>query len=511
VVLTLGICSIAEGATFVARDSAPELAEVIARDPDSVTSASFLSVPTSGEPNAVANGYGPNVTPLHGLELGVLSNGDARVPADPGYPGRDGVNKGTDVTGGDVRGGNDVTILRLELDVPATTNCLTVSFDFFTMDFSYTGPNPETVTDGFLAELDPAEPWSISGAATTHPANFAVSDVFGGVPVSKDWTFAGSSQYLAPNGQNVAANAVGTGYEMEQGASTPESGALGWITAMTPVSPGAHTLDLSIFDRQDGVYDSAVLLDDLRFIRRRDGACPRGASFDTDFDAPPVTLESPTNGSSTTNTAPAIRGSRGTGDGDSDAVSVKLYSGDAASGTPVETLAATVAGSNWQAAPSPLRPGVYTVQAEQEDAAGNAGLSAAHTFTVTATPDVPGGATPDAAAPEGRVTAARRQSLRRQKGALIATAGPFDEAAAVTASASLNVPKVSRIFRLRRVSRELVAGTRSSLRVRLSRGALKAARRALARRRRVRATITLRVSDAAGNARNISRAIRVVR
>ena len=41
-------------------------------------------------------------------------------------------------------------------------------------------------------------------------------------------------------------NALGTGY----------LGALGFATAQTPVSPGSHTLDLSILDRGDGDYDS---------------------------------------------------------------------------------------------------------------------------------------------------------------------------------------------------------------------------------------------------------------
>jgi hypothetical protein len=166
VLSALAICPLAQAVTYVNRDTAPELAAVIARDPGSVTSASFVSLPTSGEPNAVVDSYGPNVVPRHGTEMSVLSNGDARIPSDPGYPGRS-----TDLAGGDTRGGDDVTILRLEVDVPAAANCLTLAFDFFTMDFDFI-PQPGQegkFHDSFLAELDRRSPGASRTAGPAQP------------------------------------------------------------------------------------------------------------------------------------------------------------------------------------------------------------------------------------------------------------------------------------------------------------------------------------------------------
>jgi Ca2+-binding RTX toxin-like protein len=67
-------------------------------------------------------------------------------------------------------------------------------------------------------------------------------------------------------------------------------------------------------------------------------------------------------------------------------VSVKLYSGSQAAGTPVQTLTGNGPGAGWQATAAALSPGAYTVQASQVDDSGNEGLSAPHTFTVVAPP-----------------------------------------------------------------------------------------------------------------------------
>ena len=40
------------------------------------------------------------------------------------------------------------------------------------------------------------------------------------------------------------------------------------LRASTKVTPGAHRLYLSMFDQGDRIYDSAVLLDNLRANRR---------------------------------------------------------------------------------------------------------------------------------------------------------------------------------------------------------------------------------------------------
>ena len=65
-------------------------------------------------------------------------------------------------------------------------------------------------------------------------------------------------------------------------------------------------------------------------------------------------------------------------------VTVRVYAGASASGTPLQTLTATVAaGGAYSVEASPaIAQGQYTAQARQSDAAGNTGLSTANTFVV---------------------------------------------------------------------------------------------------------------------------------
>jgi len=51
----------------------------------------------------------------------------------------------------------------------------------------------------------------------------------------------------------------------------------------------------------------------------------------------------PANGSSTSEAQPTFSGSAGTAQGDSSLVTIRIYAGAAATGTPVQTLAATQA------------------------------------------------------------------------------------------------------------------------------------------------------------------------
>lgn len=105
-----------------------------------------------------------------------------------------------------------------------------------------------------------------------------------------------------------------------------------------------------------------------------------------DTTAPAVTLTTPANGGQTLDTTPTFSGSAGTAQRDSSTVIVRVYSGPAATGTPLQTLTTTAAAGAYSVeAVSQLPYGQYTAQAEQDDDAGNVGLSAATTFTVSPT------------------------------------------------------------------------------------------------------------------------------
>jgi hypothetical protein len=97
---------------------------------------------------------------------------------------------------------------------------------------------------------------------------------------------------------------------------------------------------------------------------------------------PGVTLTSPSSGSTVAG-QPTFSGGASTAYGASGTVAVRVYSGSQVTGNPVETLTAGVSGGSYSAATSPaLVSGTYTAQAEQDDLAGDRGLSSPVTFTV---------------------------------------------------------------------------------------------------------------------------------
>jgi hypothetical protein len=107
-----------------------------------------------------------------------------------------------------------------------------------------------------------------------------------------------------------------------------------------------------------------------------------------DTTAPSVTLATPANGSTGSDTTPTFGGIAGTARGDSASVTVRVYEGAGTNGALVQTLAATRGGGGAytvEASPE-LALGTYTARAEQADAAGNTGFSSANTFTVTPAP-----------------------------------------------------------------------------------------------------------------------------
>jgi peptidoglycan/xylan/chitin deacetylase (PgdA/CDA1 family) len=101
-----------------------------------------------------------------------------------------------------------------------------------------------------------------------------------------------------------------------------------------------------------------------------------------DTAAPSVTLTTPGN-NARTGPLPTFGGRAGTAVGDSSTVTVKIYPGSTPTGTPVQTLTTTASGSTWSvAASTALGNGTYTARAEQQDNAGNTGLSSPRVFQV---------------------------------------------------------------------------------------------------------------------------------
>ena len=117
-----------------------------------------------------------------------------------------------------------------------------------------------------------------------------------------------------------------------------------------------------------------------------------GQVYTIDQTPPTVTLTTPANGSSLNNNEPTFRGSAGTAAGDLPTITLQIYSGSSATGTPVETLT-TASNGSYSVAATSLANGTYTAQASQSDDAGNIGLSNAITFIVDVVPTITSAAT----------------------------------------------------------------------------------------------------------------------
>lgn len=233
---------------------AVQLANAMAADPSIVAGSSFDAVPPAGEPHGVGDtalgGF-----PTNGTTYAVLTTGSAALADDANVAPDSGVGLG----GGNVRGDStyDVTVLTVELAVPAGANCLSFNFKFLSEEFpEYVG---REYNDAFIAELD-SSTWSANGSVITAPGNFA---------------FDASGNAISVNSSGptsmTAADAAGTTYD----------GATKTLSAAKTVTPGTHTLYLSIFDQGDDIYDSAVFVDNLMvgFVPNPSVNCAPGAQL----------------------------------------------------------------------------------------------------------------------------------------------------------------------------------------------------------------------------------------
>lgn len=230
--------------------TALDIAYAIAPDNSLISDASFAAKPPAGSPTATSD------TPLAGFPrngsgYGILSTGDANSASAPNdSESTSGYNEG-----GNVRGDTDydVTILKVDLNVPQGADCLSFDFKFLSEEFDeYIG---SSYNDGFIAELDDST-WNTSGSTVSAPNNFASASGDEAPITVNNVGFAASS----------ASAATGTTYD----------GATNVLRASTPVTPGAHSLFLSIFDQADNVYDSAVFVDKLTAYAAGTGGCDTG-------------------------------------------------------------------------------------------------------------------------------------------------------------------------------------------------------------------------------------------
>ena len=229
---------ITAGAQRESREEATQLARTVATR-KAVPTAAFAARPPYGR---VAGSSTRRLAgfPRSGNSFMILSTGNVFLADNRNSSGDAGQVAG----GPGIRGARDVTIFRMNLQVPKGRNCLSFRFRFLTEEF------PEFVNqefnDGFIAEIDETT-WgaaSFESPRISAPRNFAFDSRGNFITVNA----AGDSTVNA-------ANAKGTTYD----------GATRILRASTRITSGKHRLYLSLFDQGDRQFDSAVFLDRLTY------------------------------------------------------------------------------------------------------------------------------------------------------------------------------------------------------------------------------------------------------
>ncbi len=201
----------------------------------SVTSAGYAET-TAGQPNGVI-GSGLGGFPTSDGTFAILSTGDYTIAGLPNDSESSSTDNGGPATHGDTA--FDITALKINFVVPEDMNCLRFNFKFLSEEYQeYVG---SAFNDAFIAELDNST-WTTSASEIFAPNNFAFD----------------------PTGAPITINSAGlTSMTFAQALGTTYDGATPVLTASTQVSPGGHSLYLSIFDVGDHVWDSAVFLDNF--------------------------------------------------------------------------------------------------------------------------------------------------------------------------------------------------------------------------------------------------------
>ncbi len=113
----------------------------------------------------------------------------------------------------------------------------------------------------------------------------------------------------------------------------------------------------------------------------------------------------------------------------------------------------------------------------------------------------------DKVRPKVKLSAAATQRILAKRGLVVTVR--VDEAATVTASGRVNVPGASRVLKLKSVKRKVDASGPAKLKLRASSKVRKALAKALKRKSRLKARVSIMARDAAGNSRTSGRTIAI--
>ena len=259
--LTWVVAAFALGVPTAQAASGDELRGALDGDPAVVSSVDVV-----GDPVGTAVGSAPiDGFPTHGGNYAVISTGNASaLPGDPA------AFVSSDLAGSGGADGHDLTQIKLNTLPPANATC--VAFDFAFLSEEYPEYVGSAFNDIFTAELNDTF-FSVSNGQVVAPNNFAYDSKNN--PVS-----------------------INTVFGLSQVPGTTMDGATPALTATSPIKryddAGHMTLILSVQDLGDNAFDSAVIIDNLRF---GNGAnCSTGTTELTDTDADGLPDDWETNG-----------------------------------------------------------------------------------------------------------------------------------------------------------------------------------------------------------------------
>ncbi len=222
---------------------------------------------------------------------------------------------------------------------------------------------------------------SYGNVSTSAPVKFTITAVVT-LDTSGFAKLAGKPVTSAtPSFDGTAGTAPGEGpVHVAVYSGSSASGTPVWEAKAEPNSSGAWTVGPVVALAGGGTYTVLAEQEDpeVTYLAQ--------VTFTVDATPPTVTLTSPASGSTASSTSQTVGGAAGTEPGDLETVAVHLYTGSAATGTPIQTISAQQSKGSWSATFGGLSPGTYTAEAEQSDDVGNVGHSEAVTFTLTAPP-----------------------------------------------------------------------------------------------------------------------------
>jgi hypothetical protein len=248
--------------------------------PAAAIESATVTAPASTSVKVVSK-WGATNLPRAGSSFVVLSTGVAADSSMPGFvPPVSGTNLlGTSAdpfpsatfspAGCDTPDGNvhDLTILRVQVRVPAGATALKFDYNFFSSEY------PEWVCNSFNDRF------------VTHMQSMAQTG---------NIAFDGSGNPISVNKAAFRvctgcadgdAGLNGTGMDVGEGDSS-DGGATGWLTAVAPVQAGELvTLQFAIMDDGDGSDDSVVLLDNFNWVISSTLSASAGADANLTADA----------------------------------------------------------------------------------------------------------------------------------------------------------------------------------------------------------------------------------